>query len=297
MRLFTGGNVFLVLGFLPMANQASNLRYDPRTLCQAYFELAKRWMIAAISLKILIFLFGILTIFLPIIPGYAPVIITIFSIASDLFTWRSDMIRGTADALLRKLDYWDSFGWAISRAEMSDILMRSPTKLYKIAPTEIVGEEYFASKEREGAKRAMENIQESAWWSKHLSERMGQYCFAVTGTLIAVLLGVLLVSVQTVTGSHTLANIGRVVTSALMLVFSLELFRFVVSYYGFSRKAAQIEEKIENLIKLQTLDDIAAIKIVQEYHIARASAPLIPSWVWKQMRNDLNEMWKKYRQQ
>lgn len=64
-------------------------------------------------------------------------------------------------------------------------------------------------------------------------------------------------------------------------------------YYGFGRKAAQIEEKIENLIKLKTFDDTEAIKVVQEYHIARASAPLIPSWVWKQMRNDLNEQGKR----
>lgn len=294
--LSIGGSEFLVHSFLPMANQTSSLRYDPRTLSQAYFELAKRWMIAAISSKILIFFFGLLTVFLPIIPGYAPFIITILSIASDLFAWRSDMIKETADTLLRKLDQWDSFGWPVSKAEMSDILMRCPTNLYKLAPNEIVGEEYFASKEGIGAKRAMENIQESAWWSKHFSERMGQYCFAITCILIAVLFGVLLLSVQTVSSFNTLANTGRVVTSSLMLVFSLGLFRFVMGYYGFGRKAAQIEEKIENLIKLKTFDDTEAIKVVQEYHIARASAPLIPSWVWKQMRNDLNEMWKKYRQ-
>lgn len=295
--LFTGGSKFLVLSFLPMANTASNLKHDPRTLSQAYFELSKRWMIAAISSKILIFAFGTLTIFLPIIPGYAPLIITIVSIASVLFAWRSDTIKGTAETLLRKLDYWNSFGWAMSKAELSDILMRCPSNLYKLAPNEILGEEYFASKEAIGAKRAMENIQESAWWSKHLSERMGQYCFAAACILIAVLFAVLLLSVQTVGTSHTLANTGRVVTSALMLVFSLGLFRFVVGYYAFSRKAAQVDERIENLIKLQTFDDTEAIKVVQEYHIARASAPLIPSWVWKQMRDELNEMWEKYRQQ
>lgn len=296
MRLFIGGSEFLVISFLTMAKPANNFIDDLRTLSKAYFELAKRWMIAAILFKILIFLFGLLSIFLPIIPGYTPFIITLFSIASDLFTWRSDVIKGTSEGLLRKLDYLDSFGWEMSKAEISDILMRRPKNLYKLAPNEVVGEEYFASKEGIGAKKAMENIQESAWWSKHLSERMGQYCFIVTFILIAVLFGVLLLSVQTVNGSNTLANIGRVVTSALMLVFSLGLFRFVVNYYGFSKKASQIEEKIEHLIKLPIFDETEAIKVMQEYHIARASAPLIPSWVWKQMRNDLNKMWKKYRQ-
>lgn len=297
MMLFIGGSVFLARSFLHMANKASNFKHDPRTLCQAYFEISKRWMIAAISSKVLIFIIGMITFSLPIISGYAPFLVTIFAIISDLLSWHSDMIKGTAEALLRKLDLWDSFGWAISKAEMSDILMRSPTNLYKLAPVEVVGEEYFASKEGIGAKRALENIQESAWWSKHQSERMGHYCLTVTCILITVLFGVLLVSVQTVSSSNTLANIGRVVTSALMLVFSLGLFKFVMGYYGFSRKAAQIEKEIEVLILSQTLGITEAIKVTHEYQIARAAAPLIPSWVWKLMRPALNEMWKKYRQQ
>lgn len=281
-----------------MANQQTrNLKHDPRTLCQAYFELAKRWMIAAISSKILIFTIGIITVFWSVFPGFSPFIVIILSIASDLFLWRSDIIKGTAESLLRKLDFWDSFGWAISKAELSDIIMRSSSNLYKLAPVEIVGEKYFASKEGVGAKRALENIQESAWWSKHLSEKMGQYCLTVTCVLIAVLFGVLLVSIQTVNSSSTLANTGRVVTSALMLVFSLGLFRFVSGYYGFSRKATQIEERIENLITSQNFDSFDAIKATHEYHIARAAAPLIPSWIWRNMQANLNEMWKIYRQQ
>lgn len=281
-----------------MANQQTrNLKHDLRTLCQAYFELAKRWMIAAILSKILIFTIGIITVFWPVFPTFSPFIVIILSIASDLFSWRSDIIKGTAESLLRKLDFWDSFGWAISKAELSDIIMRSSSNLYKLAPVEIVGEKYFASKEGVGAKRALENIQESAWWSKHLSEKMGQYCLTVTCVLIAVLFGVLLVSIQTVNSSSTLANTGRVVTSALMLVFSLGLFRFVSGYYGFSRKAAQIEERIENLITSQNFDSFDAIKATHEYHIARAAAPLIPSWIWKNMQANLNEMWKTYRQQ
>jgi len=273
-----------------------SLNHNPRALCQAYFELAKTWSIAAISCKIMVFFVGILAVLLPLIPGYTPFLITVLAVTSELFSWRSDVNKGTAEALLRKLDARDSFGWAISNAEMSDLLMRSPSNVDKLVCADVLAEDYFASIEGVGPKRALENIQESAWWSKHISERMGQYYLIGTCILILVLIGVLLLSIQTIGNINTLASIVRIVTSSLMLVFSLNLFRSVLSYYGFSHKAAQIERTIESLLASQNLETPDVIKIMNEYHLARAAAPLIPSWLWERMRAELNETWRKYRQ-
>jgi hypothetical protein len=140
-------------------------------------------------------------------------------------------------------------------------------------------------------------MQESAWWSKHLSLRMGQYCLVTVCLLFLGLISVLIISVETVMNYETLASLGRVVTSSLMLILSLRLLRFVEGYYGFSRKAAQIETSIENLINSQDIETAEAVKIMHEYQLARASAPLIPSWIYNLMQDDLNEMWETYRQQ
>lgn len=280
--------------FLPMVNK--RLKSDPRALCQAYFELAKKWSIAALWCKFLVFFVGILAVLLPLIPRYTPFLIIFLEILSELFLWRSDVNKGTAEALLRKLDARNSFGWAISNAEMSDLLIRSPSNVDRLVFAEALAQEYFASQEGVGAKRALENIQESAWWSKHLSERMGQYYLIGTCTLISLSIIVLLFCVQTLGNINNLTSIGRIVTSTLMLVFSLSLFRSVVGYFDFSNKAERIEKSVENLLASQHLDDSEAIKIMNEYHLARAAAPLIPSWLWKSMRPSLNEMWQKYRQ-
>jgi hypothetical protein len=279
-----------------MARKTNNLKHDPRALCQAYFSLAKKWFIVAYTGKCLVFLLGVLSILLPLLPGYAPFLVVAMAASADFFSWYSDAYKGTAEALLRKLDGRDSFGWAISHAELSDLLMRSPSNLDKLVFAEALAEEYFASKEGVGAKRALENIQESAWWSKHLSERMGRYYLIGTCILIILSVSVLLVSIQTINNTMLLASIGRIVTSVLLLVFSLGLFRSVLGYYNFSSKAAQIEKYIENQIASQNFDVADAIKVMNEYHLARASSPLIPSWIWKSMRNELNETWKKYRQ-
>ncbi len=280
-----------------MEVEENRLRHEPRTLCKAYFEIAKRWLLAAILVKFLIFMVGIISVLLPLFPKLSPFLVTTLAITSDLCLWRSDVVKGIAEALLRKLDARDSFGWAISRAEMSDLLIRSPKSIVKLVPPKALGNEYFASKEGLGPRRALENVQESAWWSKHLSLRMGQYCLVIVCLLFLGLISVLIISVETVMSYETLASLGRVVTSSLMLILSLRLLRFVEGYYGFSRKAAQIETSIENLINSQDIETAEAVKIMHEYQLARASAPLIPSWIYNLMQDDLNEMWETYRQQ
>ncbi|MGI0488511.1 hypothetical protein ACN4EK_24130 [Pantanalinema rosaneae CENA516] len=280
-----------------MVNPGSPSRHDPRAICNAYFVLAKKWLTFALLCKLLIFVVGTITVFVPSLGGYIPpLLITLFAIIAELFSWRSDVYKGSAEALLRKLDARDSLGWAISGAEMSDLGIRSPKKLSKLVSAAALNQEYFASQEGVGAKRTLENIQESAWWSKHLSERMGQYYLLLTVGLIIGLVLVLAASVETVRNYTLLVGIGRVVTASLMLVFSLGLFRSVLGYYSFAGKAARIEERIEHLLGNVSITEIDAIKVMHEYQLARSSAPLIPSWLWEQMKDDLNEMWHQYRQ-
>ena len=38
-----------------------------------------------------------------------------------------------------------------------------------------------------------------------------------------------------------------------------------------------------------------AAKIMNEYHLSRASAPILPTWIWKYHRDRLNKVWHEYR--
>ena len=196
----------------------------------------------------------------------------------------------------RKLDARDSFGWQISNAELSDLFIKARDDFRKLAPRETQGEDYFASKKSLGAKKAVENIQESAWWSKHLSERMFKYCLGISLVIFMIALGTLIFCIQAINSRNVLISVGRIVTSTLMLFFTLGLYRRVIGYYEFSHKASKIEATIEALDK-QTFSESDAIKIMHEYQLARSNSPLIPSFIWRQMRRKLNLMWTKYRQQ
>lgn len=277
-----------------MSDSANNLRHDPRKLCNAYFSLAKRWWIAALLCKLCIVITGTLVIWFSVFSKLTPFVVFLLTITSEWLVWRSDNAKAVAESLLRKLDFRDGLGWEISKAEMSDVLARTSAKLRAKIPPEVQQEDYFASKDERGPKRALKNIQESAWWSKLLAEKMGQYTFAFTIICVVGSLFILVVSISTIANFDALSGIGRVVTSVLMLILSLGLIRLTLSYYGFNRKAQRVEERAGELLKYG-FEDMEAVKVYNEYHLSRAVAPLIPDQVWRWNQKHLNELWEQYR--
>lgn len=278
---------------LAMAN--TPLNYDLKEISQAYYELAKKWYRYGISFKFLVFFIGLGSVLLAVFPTYAPFLAAILEITAEICLWRSDGVKDVAEVWRRKLDARDSFGWQISSAELSDLLMKTPEKLKKLVPRETQGEEYFASKIPLGKAKALDNIQESAWWSKHLSEKIFQYSLIVSILIFSIALFTLIICIQSINNNDIILSISRIVTSTLMLFFTIGLFRRVIGHYEFSQKASQIELTIEAL-KKQNFSESDAIKIMHEYQLARSHSPLIPSFIWKKMRRKLNEMWRQYRQ-
>lgn len=278
-----------------MVDQSKIPPHDLRALSRALFDVAKHWRTAELVLRLSVLVVGAVVILLSILPKYAPFLIALLTAVAELCLLRSDAIKRTAESLLRKLDVQESFGWPISKMEVSDLLIQSPARLRNKFSMSGVQEQYFASQQEFGPRRTLENVQESAWWSKHLARRTGHYYLAATVILILVSLGALLVSIETIPNHNVLSNIGRVVTSTFMLVFSLGLIRFTLGYYRFGARAAQIEVLAGHLLESDGDDLVSAIKAMHEYQLARAVAPLLPSWLWKLMSDDLNSLWQAYR--
>jgi hypothetical protein len=276
----------------PTATQG--LGHDIREFVGALFRRAKRWWIGSLACKVGSILVGALSVLLfPDLKSGAVFVFLIY-IISEVSTWRSDYFKGTAEAVLRKLDFRDSFGWEISRAEIADLIMNCPASIRRRIPPPTGVDNYFASKEVPGAARAIENLQESAWWSKHVAKRMGHICLGTTILLVLLSVIVLLISVDTIRDFDTLSSVGRVVTSALMLIFSLGLLRLTLGYYGFAKKAEQSDQQTLKLFSTGC-DELGAVKAWHEYQVARASSPPIPSWLWKWINKDMNEAWEQYR--
>ena len=85
----------------------------------------------------------------------------------------------------------------------------------------------------------MENTQESAWWSKHLSARTMALCLVVTCILLGASLMILVISIETIHNFDVLSNIGHAVTSVVVLVMSLGMIRLTVGYHDFSERSGK----------------------------------------------------------
>lgn len=270
------------------------LKHDPVTLCERFYSQAKSWWGASLICKFVVIAFGASALYFSLLSKTVPFLVFILTITSEWFVWRSDKDKSTAESLRRKLDFRDSFEWEISKADISDILARTSTSFRSTLPPEGQREPYFACSDKDIPIRAIKNIQESAWWNKHLSEKMGRYIFIATLLTVVGSVGFLIGSISTIDNFDTLSSIGRVVTSVLMIILSLGLIRLTFAYYEFNRKSQRLEERTIEYLR-HGCTEMDAMRLYNEFHLDRASAPLVPDWIYDRNKKHLNEVWKDYR--
>jgi hypothetical protein len=269
---------------------------DLRQLDRELFELAKWWGGAALSCKIVGVLVGLAVILLGvkskvILPTFAIVLV----LFSEFCSWRADHFKDMADDLLVKLDWNDAFGWKISGKEITDLLLNVPAQFKQNFSTDIK-EQYFATQETAGPRRAISNILESAWWSKNLAQKVAFRYQVVTWVMVIASLAVLIISIQTVKDFDQLVSVGRAITTFVMCVFSLGVFKLAQKYSSFSKKATRIEARAEQLLKTEPTKE-EAITLMYDYQISRSTAPLIPTWMYNSIKDELNRLWKHYHNQ
>jgi len=68
---------------------------------------------------------------------------------------------------------------------------------------------------------------------------------------------------------------------------SLGLLRFLYGYWVFSQKAARIDLQAQR----GGTDPDEVLLLWRDYHLARASAPMLPTIIWRWKKEALNDRW------
>lgn len=267
---------------------------DQFALARALDDCAKWWWGASLSLKALGFVTGML-ILLPMPQEPLPFIIAGLSVLAEFTVFRSDALKGMGQEVRRKLDLQDSFGWDIPNSEFSDLLVRCPRSVKRRALRENARDTYFASTEPAGPTRALHNLSESAWWTKHLAESMARVCTAMLTVGLISALVVLIIALQTFSNHASQVNTARVVTAFLMLLLSTGLCKLMLGYGSLAKKAGHSEAAACRLLKSNQVEELDAFRVMYEYHVDRASGLIIPTWIWRLRRNELNQIWATHR--
>lgn len=265
-----------------------------RPFADHLFGRAKTFWWGGLSIKLVVFvLAACLALSTSSTAWWLPWLALALNGTADTALLASDRYRSDAESLLRKLDLQDSLGWAIEAREVADLSARYPD-VSAILP---MGETYFASTAT-GPRRALENLRESSWWSKHLAETMrSASLFAVAAGIVVTL--VALVGAVRIAGEPGLASdalvLAKTAVTFLMLAFTLGILRMGLGYHSLHVRCQAIEDRATAGLANDAVacDTASAAKAWSDYHIARAGAPMLPTLVWRLRRRRLNEVWQR----
>jgi len=255
------------------------------------FIYAKRMWLVSIGIKVIMYLLGVIAIFLFASSGFWPVLLLVLAILSEIFQVISDDKKNNAEALLRKLDINQSFGYQISEADMLDIIYAAPRKTKKKLREGIEKDSYFASERALGPQKAIENLQESVWYTMNQAKSMSIMYFVLILALLMFSVVALLIVFNQIDDIGIRYQISRIISASLLLIVSLNMIRTALAYFKAYQECRQVNVVTNSLLQSTQVTEVDALKQWYEYQLKRASTPLMPEWLWKIKKDDLEKAW------
>lgn len=255
----------------------------------AAFNSAKSWCYLTLGLQLAVFAISVSSVFVTCISLSYPWIAIPVAVASLICASKSAEARGDAENLKRHLEGWTHFGEPISGRKLADFQQKTPKGLPPEVDALLTEGNRFASHQQPGAKRAAENISESAWFSHHLAKWCAS---ALLWTLLCAGVGsvaLLLYSTEKFAELSSRVYATKVVSAVLVFLMTGAAWKSWQSFGSFSGKAKEVDTAAAELASEDAPEEAAVRRLLTEYQLARAKAPLIPTWVWKLKQKSLND--------
>lgn len=265
------------------------------------FRLAKRWYLYYLLCQIGVLCFAVLAILTDIGPNRSAVITFVTVLAIEFLRWRSDYWKLEGEWAKQKWEAADGLGIMVDGREVSDWLAgHRKGFLDNVKDSELSGS-IFASVEHTGPRRLVENTEESAWWSKHLSRRMVFVLAIVVFLALAAGFAALAVSISGLKGTHTtpsgavVQSVGGIICAVLAFIFSINIIRLLLDFLTFASEAERILVYCAGLLKLGEIKEFDALSVMHDYHTARIVSPLLPTFAWTFWGDHLRTQWANFR--
>lgn len=260
-------------------------------LMQAQFDAAKAWQSRGTLCGAMILLINIVATATNQLSATLAIVAALLTVLNAVANWRSDRLRGTAEETLRKFEMYKALGWQISSREIADLLAGAPRTIKEAASAKEQFD-YFSSTSDMGPTKLLENLEESAWWSKHQARRMAGYAWLVGSIVFLIVLGSLVVTLQSNPSQSTGEITAQAAILVILFIISGGYIRAAVDYELFARQAEKAETLAHQLRKSGQMTEVEAIKLLHDYQIDRATSPLLPSWLWRIVQKELNALWE-----
>ena len=270
-------------------NQNSGI--DLKQFMQIYFDTTKKWWGISTFSKAIAVAISSFTILFPNQTDIFAIISVLCLISHGLLQWKTDHLKGRAESLLRKFEMYDGLGWPVSQRELADLQMESSKSIKKKLSNMDTTNDYFISKEANPIPRILENLSESAWYTKHQAKRMASYLISVSVGVVILLIAAIVIVLRTPDTQAVLLDLSKGVIVVILFLFFYGYVRLAVDYKQYANAVERAEKQATDAIKDPNLTEAHAIKLLTEYQITRTNAPLLPGWLWNRMKDELNEKW------
>jgi hypothetical protein len=268
-----------------------------RKIIAKTFRKAKSWYLGYVISQSAVLGFAIISIFTDVNPKLNATIVFLGVLITELVRWRSDHWKSQGESAKRKWEMADGFGVSVDSKDIADWLAsKSRGLLSDVRDVEMRGLD-FDSNQPQGPRRAVENTEESAWWSKHESRRIVVYLSFILAIVVVVAFVALALSIGALKAAgvqqsgSSVQTVGGIICAVLMFVFSINLVRLLVDFWSFAAESNNILARCATLLKSRNISQGDALVVMHDYQTARNSTPLLPTFIWKFHGDHLREQW------
>lgn len=263
---------------------------------QAY-DKAKWWAGSVIGLQATLFVAGVIAIFFSKFTPSYPWLALPLALVGAWLSGRAAKFKGMAERAKRQHEYLAGFGVAPSLGMLADLRVSLDKELSEETDRLLRQGITYSSGKPPGVTRVLENLCESGWFTKHLADWCSCALRALFLATVGMAVALLLLSATSLSGTPSGVVAAKFVAATLIFLISIGTLRSWLAYTVLSQKAGDIDAEAGRLLASGKLDAFEAQRLLAEYQLARASAPLVPTWVWRLRRDALNKNWELKRPQ
>lgn len=265
-----------------------------RTLSRTQFSIAQWCLGSALIADVLAAVAGVVGTSLPRLSGQATITLAVLALIAAWVRRQSVRFADSAHDILRRLDLQDSLGRPIDPRTRADLIDEVPRLVQRLATRRNV-QPYFGSSQQPGVRRLLENLRESAWWTKRLAGDMAN----TAGVFAAVLNGIaaltIVVAATGLIGSAAMSSASHWVSAVILFVIAQGPHHARARYAQLRDRARTVEEASDRLLASATPTESDALLVAADYHLARQGAPVIPTLWYEYRRPELNRLWDSVR--
>jgi ABC-type multidrug transport system fused ATPase/permease subunit len=253
------------------------------------FTKAKRCFFLLLIVQSTVGVAGLVGVFWPPLAAFisCPVFVIILAVVTLLLQMMTIRFSDSAESMKRMHERHTNFGIPPAGIQFAEAVRSFGMQLTAKQQQDLDEGREVSSTQPMGDRRAMENLRESSFHSSDQSKFVAKVLFCGAG-LLALLAVIVLVTYlpKASAGSGQLA--AESVSAFISLFVSSNLLTSAWQYWKMGASAAQATSGAIALLAQPGVNRDEASALWQEYQLARATSPPVPTFVWRLRRKKNN---------